>query len=97
MPIPNTAPEYIPEDLREMYNIYVDEGREDYILELEELYAPKAQPEVQELPEEFQIINERNIFDSSQVGKPTPKPQRRDPFQSFANYARETSRVATHQ
>ncbi len=85
MPIPNTAPEYIPADVREMYNLYVAEGKEDYILELEELYAPKAEDQVQELPEEFQIINERNIFDSSQVGKPTPKPQRRDPFQSFAN------------
>ena len=70
MPIPNTAPEYIPADIRDMYNLYVAEGKEDYILELEELYAPK---EVEELPEEFQIINERNIFDSSQVGKPTPK------------------------
>jgi len=50
MPIPNTAPEYIPADVREMYNLYVAEGKEDYILELEELYAPKAEDQVQELP-----------------------------------------------
>ena len=85
MPIPNTAPDYIPADVRDMYNLFVQEGKEDYILQLEEQYAPKPEAEIEELPEEFQIINERNIFDSSQVGKATPKPQGRDPFSSFAN------------
>ena len=39
--IPNVAPDYIPADVRDMYNFYVQEGEEDFVLQLEEQYAPK--------------------------------------------------------
>ena len=42
MPVPNVAPDYIPDDLKKMYNIFSAEGKEQYIIEFENEYAPKA-------------------------------------------------------
>ena len=42
MPVPNVAPDYIPSDLRSLYNVLSEEGQEDLILEMENTHAPKA-------------------------------------------------------
>ncbi len=94
MPVPNVAPDYIPDDLKKMYNIFSAEGKEQYIIEFENEYAPKAGTVI--TPEAVTTDPNRDPFSSFSATpaqqaelkrtndtRMSEANQRRDPFSSI--------------
>ena len=82
---PDYVPDYIPEEEVENYKFYYEYEIVPQLDRIEALYDPSRKPSGPELPEEYNVITQRNIFDSEAAARnaAAPPPPKRDPFKSF--------------
>ena len=82
---PDYVPDYIPDEEVENYKFYYEYEIVPQLDRIEALYDPSRKPSGPELPSEYDVITQRNIFDSEAAARneAAPPPPKRDPFKSF--------------